>query len=192
LLLPLIVLLLVGIPGNINTFNKEQRQDRPLGAYRHLISSLAHDPLARQAPPTIRPEPVLAPYVTIGWLVASAGRIPEPGRVKPSEAESNAFRLSFMQQKTSRAAGDCPTPVELPTTVTLARGDAIDLREGPSTFPGASDSMHLAPATHGLFGPALTFAAREGNDVVVLRDVGSVRITSASPFFAPRVCVITP
>ncbi len=192
ILLPFfIVLFLVGIPGNINAFNRAQRQDRSLSAYRHMIFTLAHDPVAGQAPPSVRPEPVLAPQVTMGWLTSSArgARIPKPSELTARDRASDAFRVSFLQQRTSRTAPACATTLALPTTRSLAQGDVLGLYEGPSRFRGASDAARLTPPS-GLVGPPLSFAPKDGTTVTVLRDVPAVRISASSPFFPPRVCLM--
>jgi hypothetical protein len=81
LFVPLIVLFLVGIPGNVSAFVHDQRRLADASnQYREAILWMAKLPEARQLPAATQPEPVYAAKLTMGWLLASArqGKVPPP------------------------------------------------------------------------------------------------------------------
>jgi hypothetical protein len=189
----MIALFLVGVPGNIRALDRAERSTDTLNAsYRTLIMSLAHDPVARQTPRSVRAESINAPRLTIGWLVdnARSGRVPSPGSVTPRDSALNEFRLSFLQQVQPRSEPPCQDALVLPTTVDLERGNVVGLYEGSKIFPTGSDAMDVRPANVNLVGPPMRFPPSDGTQLLVLRDVGPTRITAPSPYFPPRVCLV--
>lgn len=187
-------LFLVGVPGNVHAL--ADAQDRLKSSYaveRQIILSLPRDPLAVRVPRSLRPETVNAGSVTIGWLLDGVHqhRIPAPPVMSNRDLLSDNFRLSFLQQHTRQSATTCRAALSLPVTIPLKTGDVIGLYEGATAFNGTSGPMNARPANpKQLLGPVLSFEPRAGADVTVLSDLGPVRISAASPFFAPRVCIL--
>ncbi|HYL53886.1 MAG TPA: hypothetical protein VEZ15_18080, partial [Acidimicrobiia bacterium] len=70
-----------------------------------------------------------------------------------------------------------------PFVSTFNRGDVIGLYDAPVLLTRAQDNQ--------LFGPTLQFQPADGMPLVVLHDVGRVRIRAATSFFPPRICTGT-
>ncbi len=90
-LVPVLVLLVVGVPGNLST---SWRREHPL-APPALVLALAHAEELASAPADQRPlaDTPGPAMITVGWLrtVRDDGRLPEPTPVRPSiEAEAHA------------------------------------------------------------------------------------------------------
>jgi hypothetical protein len=187
MLLPVaLAIFAVGIPGNVRAFHLGGVTDR------RMIETLPRDPLAARTPRSVRPDPVSARWVTIGWLrdAARAGRIASPGPLTAQDLANDDFRLSFLQTRTNRSAATCRSdPLKLPATVNLLSGDVIGVYAG-ARLMGVATPIFVKPDGQPLRGPPLAFGADDGGDVRVLRDVGSVRLSAATPFFGPRVCVL--
>jgi hypothetical protein len=188
LLFPVVLaLFFAAIPGNVDALHLVTPTDR------HLIFSLPRDPTATRVPRAVRPDPISAPWVTIGWLLdaTKAGRIPEPGVQTSDDLRRDDFRLSFLQTHTRESDAACRSqPLRLPATVALMEGDVIGVYQGERVLYGASDAIRVSPASAPGVHAALVFVARDGGDVSVLRDVGPTRIRPGSAFYPPRVCVI--
>lgn len=83
-LLP-VALVGLAVPANVPRF------DRPAppafaAAERWRLLAIPHLPTARRLPRGLRPEPVLAPYITVGWLLDNASRLPSPGPITAARA----------------------------------------------------------------------------------------------------------
>lgn len=117
--------LLVGVPGNVARANDfAQRQQPRDDATRQLMLSIVQAPLAHKVPRELRPEPNLAPTLTIGWLLdgVASGRVPvrSPG---PARARNNRLRLSLMEL--DHPSGLPCRALDTPTRIRLAKGDRI-------------------------------------------------------------------
>jgi hypothetical protein len=193
-LLPVaIAVFLVGIPANLDAMRDSANRNRVPNSYRQMVLTLPRVPLARTVPRSIRPEPVGAPYVTIGWLVDGVrdGHIPPPRRQTAALVKTANFRLSFFQREPRDATERCSSALKFPVVVTLRAGDVIGLYEGARVFPGASDTLRISPAAPAtLLGPLPVFRPRGGESLLVLRDLGNVRLDTPTPYFAPRVCLV--
>ena len=105
-----VVLLLVGVPGNINAIldymNRPIVQNQAM--YRRMFISLPHVKAATEVPRDTIPDQELAHFVTIGWLLdgAASGRIPKPKHISQADQAMDAIRLSFKQSPSSRRPGD--------------------------------------------------------------------------------------
>jgi hypothetical protein len=99
-LLPVMIgLFLVGIPGNVDKIVRYDERNAFLLGNRELITTLPNIPLAREVPRWIRPEPIVGPELTIGWLLDAkeAGRLPDPRPLEDTTVARAAFRLSIAQ-----------------------------------------------------------------------------------------------
>jgi hypothetical protein len=117
--------------------------------------SIVRLPSAERAPAQLMPDPINAPWVTLGWIRSGvrSGRIPELGRAVDADLlATNQLRLSLMQVATPRR-GSCPALVR-PADRRLDRGDrlrigngAVSVRaltpSGPSGFPVAYGNVLL-------------------------------------------------
>ena len=96
-----VVLLLIGIPGNIRQTGTNFPARKTFEASEQLMRTLPRLPLAARVPRNVRPELVNAPWVTVGWLrdAAGSGRLPAASR-PPTRGELATYevRLSIDQQ----------------------------------------------------------------------------------------------
>ncbi len=98
-----VVVLLVGVPANINTI--VNYMDKPVvqsqRAYRRMMISLPRVAAAKEVPRDTIPEQEFAHFVTIGWLLdsAAAGRVPNPKHISPADEATDTIRLSFHQDR---------------------------------------------------------------------------------------------
>jgi hypothetical protein len=155
LLTPVVVaLLLVGIPGNIDAITPKGRDGFTLGSSKFMLE-LPRAPFANRVPRSLRPNPVGAPEVTIGWLLdgVRSGRIPEPRNVTAaSEAQATLFIL--LHQSTEQVSTrDCVAVVR-PLTLQVRRGDVLVFRGGPPsaalrTANGRTSPPRVFPAFRG-------------------------------------------
>jgi hypothetical protein len=178
---------LVGVPGNFRAFNDARRYWKgPYERSRREMLSLAEDPLARQVPRSLRPDRAFAEPVTIGWLLDAVAhhRIPSLKGISQGDLMASHFRLSFDQQPMRSPTTRCRT-LSGPLVIELRRADVIGLYYVPILLTRTQGNKFV--------GPMLEFSPADGMPVVVLRDVGRVRI-SAAPSLSPypaRICIGT-
>jgi hypothetical protein len=104
-----VVLLLIGVPANINAIvdymNKPVVQTQR--QYRRMMISLPRVAAAKEVPRDTIPEQEFAHFVTIGWLLdgAASGRIPKPEHISRADEAIDTIRLSFRQS---------PAPARIP------------------------------------------------------------------------------
>jgi hypothetical protein len=126
-----VVLLLVGIPGNIDALD-----DDPLGrarfhrAYRRQLLLVPRVPIADEVPGSVRPDPVLAPWVTLEWLRdgVAAGKLPDIGGVRSADAADASLALALRPQLRVGPL-EC-TVLQLPARLQLAENEVIRVRDG--------------------------------------------------------------
>ena len=84
---------------------------RPVQSRLQTSAQLAvpRSAVADQVPRWVRPSPVLAPEVTIGWLLdaAAAGRLPEPGPITPEFADKIELTLSLVPPDKGTSTNRC-------------------------------------------------------------------------------------
>ncbi len=172
-----IVLLLVGIPGNISdASNFGRREARITKQPRATILSIGRMPRAERAPAGLRPEPITAPWVTMGWVRAGIGdgRIPELGHPPDGELlASNRLRLSLEQVDTPRGKG-CPG-LRGPVDRRLAAGDRLPIGNGAVGVRLLGGSRPLGfPVS---FGNVLLGQGPDDHELVAVAGPLRVRIT---------------
>ena len=100
-----VVLLLIGVPGNINAIvdhmNKPVVQNQA-----HVSAHAPHAPRRRREGGTrdaAIPDQEFAHFVTIGWLLdgVASGRIPKPKHISPADEAMDTIRLSFLQSRST-------------------------------------------------------------------------------------------
>jgi hypothetical protein len=189
-LAPLVLLLLlVGIPGNVREladYTKSQKQAQR--SYRHLILSVARAPMAKTVPRTVRPDASLpdTAKITVGWLLdgVASGRLPDPGASTAKEAADNAFRLSLEQSDHPKGSRRC-RPLGKPVTLHLNKGDSFGIREG--SFAGGSVRVSPMP-DQGLATVALSFNPERGNTLAAVSGPLAVRAAPGNPFLPVLLC----
>lgn len=178
-----IVLLLVGIPGNVRALADEQHAAKPVNdATRQMILSLPRDELAQQMPRDFRPEPRYAAWVSVGWLLDAEAqhRLPAPPPASANDAAANRLRLSFRPEPNSRPGSVCSRR-EGPVDVTLQRGDQLALRTAVTITPAGDPNVLPAPTQFGA-----------GHWLEVLGDTGPVSIRGPKDANAVALSICTP
>jgi hypothetical protein len=185
LLLPVVLLLLiVGIPGNIQVladYTHDQKQAQ--SDYRELMLAFPRIPAARQVPRTVRPERSTfdsRASVTIGWLLdgVASGRIPNPGKITPALAAANTFRLAFLQTGTASRRKECQT-ISRPITRHLEKGEAISIRGW---------NLRVTSAAGASAGTSLVLDPEDGSSLMDVYGPLTVHLGANSPFFPVTIC----
>lgn len=178
-----LLLLLIGIPGNVRATGGNFYNARYFADYEHMMRSLPRATLAQRVPRDLRPELTNAPWVTVGWLLdgAHSGRIPATSGSTPRERATSVLRLS-LYQVSGGTASEC-SPLSSPRILDLATGDGFVVR-GTITVqlvgdePGTSSNLVTFGAT---------FLGGSGNQTI--RDVGgplTIRIGGGQS--SPSLC----
>ena len=172
-----LALLLVGMPGNVLDARNYTRKQRIVDdATRRIMLTVPRDPLARTAPPDLRPEPNRAPTVTIRWLRSgvASGRVPSAGAPSSVDAATNRLRLSLMELD-GRTEHACP-PLRAPVVLHLAPGDRVGIggRTVVALLAGGRAISHPVPFGLGMLNPSLR------HTLVAVRSL-SVRIAPGAP-----------
>jgi hypothetical protein len=142
------LIFLIGIPGNIAAFEDAVDSQEPLmEGHERIMLTLPRTPRAAKAPRDLAPEPLLAPRVTVGWLLEglAAGRLPAPPKNRPPSFDGELeVRTSIQQTNGRRDVTPCNSlrgPVlrefGMGQRVSLARGfvEIALLRESGWTVP---------------------------------------------------------
>jgi hypothetical protein len=101
LTIPIVVLLLLGLPGNVHdlrTYANLSARDR--AAFRREVLTAPRLPIARRLPRTLKPSPTASfTGLSLGWLVDSlpSGRIPAPRHVTAVERSTLELRLALQR-----------------------------------------------------------------------------------------------
>jgi hypothetical protein len=130
LTIPVIAILVIGVPGNVRAVVDYSRSDnvQRMAAYRRMIETLPRVPVAQQTPPDLVPESLTGFRVTMGWLLdgAASGRIPAPAHLDPDEVAFATLRLSVAQEKTPAPRTGC-RPVAFGLLIALEPGEGVNL-----------------------------------------------------------------
>ncbi|MDQ1510883.1 MAG: hypothetical protein QOG50_2727 [Actinomycetota bacterium] len=145
LAIPVVALLVVGVPGNIRelaTFTNRSSEGRQ--AFRTAVLEAPRLPLARELPRSSQPAPPRTfAGLTLGWLLDSlpSGRIPAPRGLTSAEIATLTLHLALRPGKVPLSLG-CRRFTK-PVTVVLGNLQRITLESGSSTIeylPTAGDS----------------------------------------------------
>ena len=123
-----LVLLLAGIPGNVDALLQRRRAERSFQfEYRRLILTLPRLPIAHEVPRSVRPEQQLAKPVTLGWLLdgVASGRIPKPASMTPIDVATATLHLALNQQPDAfgtKACRNATTPLKIRLPASQAIG----------------------------------------------------------------------
>ncbi len=123
-----LVLLLVGIPGNVSQTSDPFPRAPYFRRYRQMILSLPRMGLARRVPGSVHPEPNQAPTLTVSWLLdaARSGRLPKTRKPTATERATNTLRLS-LDQSTGSAGSSCEH-LSGPRLLNVRNGEAFSVR----------------------------------------------------------------
>jgi hypothetical protein len=128
-----VVLLLAGVPGNVQQFYDGPDVFPPeyFDGQEAMVLALAHTPLVAEVDPSARPMYGSAPDLSAGWLRRGGadGKIPEPGAIPPSLADEVVVRLSLSQDFEEIGDRRCE-PIAEPTDAVLHQGDVVRIAGG--------------------------------------------------------------
>ncbi len=152
-----VVLLLIGIPGNIAAADDRSPLVKGNEAF---VLSLPQADNARQAPPDST-FGLLMTGLNLGWLLngVDQGRVPAPSNPTPLTVARARLAIAFEQVNEPASDENCRR-LDGPVRVELAVGDRIGLQEG---VVAVSDAGQQPPI------PAASFDAAIGGDTVVVR-----------------------
>ena len=150
--IPIVVLLLAGLPGNVHQLRiyANQRSSIARAQITHRRSSPRRGlPLAKEFGAAVAARAVRG--LTMGWLVASlpSGRIPPPDRLTPKRSRPRRSQLAVQPVarrqpqavRAARRAGDAPA--EAVPALTLKHG--LGLHHATSRPPASSRSRSPFP-----------------------------------------------
>jgi hypothetical protein len=126
-----IIILLVGVPGNIVAIRAHGSDRFTLGDLQR-VEALAYSPYAQRVPRTARPMGAAGEEVTVGWLLdgAASGRIPSPRPMTLVQQATISLELALGQSRVTLAGKACP-PLAAPEERVLATGAALIFTSGP-------------------------------------------------------------
>jgi hypothetical protein len=177
-----LLVLLIGIPSNVQTLTEQDGQTD----FRKLMLALPRLSLADTVPRSVRPAPEEARWVTIGWLLdgVAAGRVPGPGAIDPTTAEKARFRLSILQTKGPETHWGCRALVA-PEERQFEKGESVSFRGKIQVFDMSGRGGETANST--------IYDSYFGNTLVAVDGPLKVRLASASPFPRPvQLCGESP
>jgi hypothetical protein len=109
LTIPIVILLLLGLPGNVHDLSTyANRSARDRAEFRREVLIAPRLPLASRLPRPIKPAPTASFYgLTLGWLVDSvpSGRIPSAHHVGPAEQSTLEAKLALQRALVPTHAG---------------------------------------------------------------------------------------
>ena len=185
-----VVVLLVGVPGNVLKARDYARSQRPVDdATREIMLSVAHAPIALGAPARLRPEPNRAPTVTMAWLrdAAEAGKVPSPRPPTAVEQLTDRLRLTLMELD-ERSGLPC-TPLRAPVELHLRAGQRVGI-VGKTVVVLLDGTRRSAPVAFGvgLLNPALahTLQAVTGPLTIRIGPGGRTGILGPAVCTAPK------
>ncbi len=128
---PVVALLLVGLPANVNQLSDYSPRYATPPRTRYVILSLGRLPLARQLRNMHVPYPdnrLSVEGLTMNWLIASVGRIPDPGPIPPGVGAGEV--LEFLVQSSIPSPGLRCVPLTKPLLYVIGRGRTFTVERG--------------------------------------------------------------
>lgn len=122
-LLPIIPVLLIGLPGNVEAVGPSGQARLALGNPAR-VSLLADEAMRMRSPRSLEPDPAMI-GLTVGWLIDArkAGRIPETSAADQASRETARLLLSF--QNVDEVPAEPCRPVKPATEVRVNKGQAL-------------------------------------------------------------------
>jgi hypothetical protein len=102
----LLVLPILGLPGNLHKFNDFRTTYQQLASVREKILIAPRIPLAGHLPRSVQPDAFYAPGLTLGWLIdgVHSGRVPAPQSATSQDVATVTLQLALMQTTDSQDA----------------------------------------------------------------------------------------
>jgi hypothetical protein len=151
-----VALLVVGVPGNIGKAVDFAHEAKTWAVAKETILSIGRMPRAHQVPAGLRPDPLNAPEVTMGWIL----RGDASGRIRTRDAgaallATNRLRLSLLAL--DRPVGRPCVPLTAPIVRHLAAGEAIGIQGTVVVTQLSAERAQTAPVAYGrsLVNPSL-------------------------------------
>jgi hypothetical protein len=163
-----LVLLLVGIPGNVLVSWHQEGKGRGERSDRAVYLAFAPIAEAEGADDYVRPDPRSAAPLTLGWLRdgIADGRVPVPDDIPSGVAAEARLRLSLQLSQIGWPVTACE-PIERRDRLHLEQGQAVGLRGTARVYDAnVSDDERVALTFEGGKGRALT-AYRGPLDLVI-------------------------
>jgi hypothetical protein len=156
LLLPVLALLLVGVPGNVSEFTRHVYATPTASALRSTLLSLPRMELAQRVPEDTLIDPYTYPGVTVGWLLSGAreGWLPKPsGPPTPVQIATNTLRLTLSQSL--GAHGPRCEPLKETTELNLDPGSSLRVHGTVAVQLVTDDGASVALLFGNVFGAGL-------------------------------------
>lgn len=186
-----LALLLVGIPGNVDTLLDRRRADRGFYfAYSRLILTLPRVPFADDVPRSVHPESRYTLRVPLGWFLdeAAAGRIPEPATIRPEDEATASLVLALNQQPEPPELRTCRN-ASTPLRLHLSENEGIGIRGIVDvvyvTRDGARSRLVRFDPTRLVITP---FGLAAGRRLVALTGPLTLEVESAAPNKPVALC----
>jgi len=189
-----IVLLVIGIPSNINLIVNYMHRGivTTQGPYKQMMLSIPRISTAKEVPRAVTPDRYLAHFVTVGWLLdgVASGRIPKPGKLSTADIAMADLRMSFVQKAApilKGAGGDKCVTINSNMVYSLQPGQRI-------VMAAPNNSVRVLPA---YIPVRRTFPFRiitvAGANLVAVRPV-QFRLSNFGPRASPyaHVCAAPP
>ena len=172
-----IVLLLIGLPGNVRAFHPSGLARYTLGVPSQILS-LTEVPEAGHVRRGLQPFPLGAPGLTIGWLLDAKrdGRLPDPGPLTPGDRASAALALSLDQRPGGAASAGSCRPIPPGTTIEVRKDQHILLPDG---------FTEVFSVLRGQLRASQSYAASLGHDLRVVS--GPIRLAFLPPSSRSRL-----
>jgi hypothetical protein len=141
----LVLLLLVGVPGNVAAFDSQSPPAGYPAAGRHSVAAWASSPLAWKVPASVVPNQVGYPDLTVGWLrdMWRRGWMPRVAGLKAGDS-SVSIELGMAQSSGWPPSSAVCTPVTKPFVIRPAKGSRFWIRPVGDT---STDSITSREAT---------------------------------------------
>jgi hypothetical protein len=169
-----LVVLLIGVPGNIAVAVRHGNENRALAAwYRPYILSLPRLAVAKVLPPNTHPDMHFDPWMTLGWLRAgvASGRIPTPPPTVTADDRAT-WTLQLALQPSGQEAPNCRA-YALPTSILLHRGDTVTAGRGATATLMTSPRVRSKPLPLIGYFPHATFVALDDLMLLIRRAEGT-------------------
>ena len=182
----MVVLLLVGIPGNLRVLADLDRKGESIDRsvfhrfYRRTMLAAPRVPLASDVPEWVRPEPTFAREVTIGWLRegAASGRLPDPRPLDAAIEANTTLRLALHQSTRTISSRAC-RPLAEPEEVRLNAGESLGIRDG---------AVRVILLTDAARSPVLVYDPADGTTLEALAGPLLLRLSSGTPGRPSTLC----
>lgn len=177
-----VLILLVGVPGNVSALSTLSARADAIDQARQLILAVPRLPAGREAPADLRPFPEsgLAPLLTVGFIRTAARRgwLPPDGRLTPPVRNSDEFRLALYQTDADPGR-DCRA-LTAPIRVRVSAGSVIRLAGGFASVTNLSPGPE-----HGL---QVYYNPNRGNEIKILRGDYLLQLASRGTNGPARLC----